>query len=81
MVNKNESENTENTQQNNGLTTKLAEKLGIDRAECNKRLCEAGLQELNGKNYFLTEKGKQSGATLKKGQFGYFIVWSADLVV
>lgn len=82
VVNKNESENTENTQQNNGLTTtKLAEKLGIDRAECNKRLCEAGLQELNGKNYFLTEKGKQSGATLKKGQFGYFIVWSADLVV
>ncbi|XXQ68873.1 phospholipase D family protein [Neisseriaceae bacterium B1] len=82
VVNKNESENSKKSQQNNGLTTtKLAEKLGIDRAECNKRLCEADLQELNGKNYFLTEKGKQSGATLKKGQFGYFIVWSADLVV
>lgn len=70
------------TQQNQGLTTaKLAEKLGIDRVECNKRLCDAGLQELNGKHYFLTEKGKQSGAIIKKGQYGYFIVWSADLVV
>lgn len=69
-------------QQNQGLTTaKLAEKLGIDRVECNKRLCDAGLQELNGKHYFLTEKGKQSGASTKKGQYGYFIVWSADLVV
>lgn len=69
-------------QQNQGLTTaKLAEKLGIDRVECNKRLCDAGLQELNGKHYFLTEKGKQSGASIKKGQYGYFIVWSADLVV
>lgn len=81
VVNKNEPNYIEK-QQNSGLSTnKLAEKLGIDRAECNRRLCEAGLQELNGKNYFLTEKGKQSGATLKKGQYGYFIVWSADLEI
>ena len=64
----------------NGLTTnKLAEKWNIDRAECNKRLCDAGLQEIKGKAYFLTDKGRQSGAELKKGQFGWFIVWPQDL--
>jgi hypothetical protein len=70
------------THSHQGLTTsKLAEKWGMNRAECNQKLCEAGLQELNGKNYFLTEKGKQSGASVKKGQYGYFIVWSADLTL
>lgn len=83
VVNKNENSSQEaESQKFNHLTTaKLAEKWGIDTAECNKRLCEAGLQELNGKNYFLTEKGKQTGASVKKGQYGYFIVWSADLII
>lgn len=61
-------------------TNKLAEKLGIDKDECNQRLCDAGLQELNGTKYFLTEKGKQFGG-LKKGQYGYFIVWSPDIEI
>lgn len=65
-----------------GLTAaKLAEKWGIDRAECNKRLCEAGLQELKGKTYFLTEQGKAAGAVLRKGQYGWFILWPEDLTV
>lgn len=62
-------------------TTKLAEKLGIDRDEFNQRLCEAGLQELKGKNYFLTEKGKYVGGVLRKGQYGWFIVWPEDLSI
>lgn len=66
----------------NGLTTnKLAEKWGIDRTECNKHLCEAGLQELKDKKYFLTEAGKTRGASLKKGQYGWFIVWPDDLAL
>lgn len=60
-------------------TSQLAEKWGISRQECNQRLSEAGLQTLNGKQYYLTEQGKQRGATLKKGAFGWFIVWPNDL--
>ena len=62
-------------------TNKLAEKLGIDRAECNKKLCELGFLELNGKTYFLTDKGKEAGGILRKGQYGWFILWPEDLTV
>lgn len=83
VVDKNASAQEEkNVSAYNGLTTnKLAEKWGLDRAECNKRLCDAGLQEFKGKAYFLTDKGKSSGAELKKGQFGWFIVWPQDLKI
>ena len=60
-------------------TAKLAEKLGIKTAECNRKLCEAGLQENKEGKYFLTEKGRQAGGELKKGQYGYFILWSEHL--
>lgn len=59
----------------------LAEKLQIDRSECNKRLCTHGLQELKGSKYFLTEKGKAAGAILKKGKFGWFILWPENLAL
>lgn len=59
----------------------LAEKLQIDRSECNKRLCNHGLQELKGSKYFLTEKGKAAGAILKKGKFGWFILWPENLAL
>ena len=49
--------------------------------ECNKRLCAAGLQELQGKSYHLTEKGKAAGGIVKKGKFGYFIVYPEDLTL
>ena len=75
-------ETSESNPQNTALTTaKLAEKLGMDRAELNKRLCEMGLQELKDKHYYLTEKGKQAGATLRKGQYGLFILWASDFTI
>lgn len=62
-------------------TTKLAEKLGLAPEELNRRLCECGFQELKGSKYFLTEQGKYIGGLLRKGQYGYFIVWPDDLSV
>lgn len=60
-------------------TTKLAEKLGIDKNEFNQLLADNGYIELKGKNTFLTDKGKMAGGEVKKGQYGYFIVWSVDM--
>lgn len=60
-------------------TAKLAEKLGMDSNELTKLLIEHGYIELKGNNPFLTEKGKSAGGEVKKGKFGYFIVWSVDL--
>lgn len=60
-------------------TAKLAEKFGMDSNELTKLLVEHGYIELKGNNPFLTEKGKNAGGELKKGKFGYFIVWSVDL--
>lgn len=69
-------------EKNYGLTaSKLAEKLGISTAECNQKLCEAGLQEADGRFYRLTEKGKEAGGHVKKGRFGYFIVWPETLAL
>lgn len=62
-------------------TKKLAEKLGLAPEELNRRLCEYGFQELKGSKYFLTEQGKYIGGLLRKGQYGYFIVWPDDLSV
>lgn len=60
-------------------TTKLAEKFGIDSNEFTKMLAENGYIELKGKNAFLTDKGREVGGEVKKGQYGYFIVWSVDM--
>ena len=74
-------EDTSDKQYNHLTAAKLAEKWGIDTTECNKRLCEAGLQELQGKSYHLTEKGKAAGGIVKKGKFGYFIVYPEELTL
>lgn len=64
----------------NSLTAaKLAEKWGMTTAECNQKLCECGWQERNGKFFNLTENGKKAGGEIKKGRFGYFIVWPDNL--
>lgn len=59
-------------------TAKLAEKFGIDNYEFTKMLADNGYIELKGKNTFLTDKGREVGGEVKKGQYGY-IVWSVDL--
>ncbi len=74
-------EDTSDKQYNHLTAAKLAEKWGIDTTECNKRLCEAGLQGLQGKSYHLTEKGKAAGGIVKKGKFGYFIVYPEELTL
>ncbi|WP_019520481.1 phospholipase D family protein [Faucicola boevrei] len=60
-------------------TAKLAEKFGIDNQEFTKMLVESGYLEMKGNTPFLTDKGREVGGELKKGKFGYFIVWSVDL--
>ena len=44
-------------------------------------LADNGYIELKGKNVFLTDKGREVGGEVKKGQYGYFIVWSVDLEI
>jgi len=78
-----ESGGEENDKNHNGLSTaKLAEKFGISTQECNQKLCDLGLQEQKDKNlYYLTDKGKEAGGVLRKGRFGWFIVWPEDLTL
>lgn len=49
--------------------------------ECNQKLCDAGLQESKEGKYFLTEQGKNAGGIVKKGSYGFFIVWPEDLTL
>lgn len=73
-------EETDNQQDSNYLTTtKLAESLGKKPRELNQILLEMGYQEKKEKNYFLTDAGKQAGAILRRGKFGWFIMWPRDL--
>lgn len=60
-------------------TAKLAEKIAMDKDELQDRLVKLGYVEIKGKTAFLTDKGKQAGGELRKGQYGYFIVWSLDM--
>lgn len=61
--------------------SKLAEKLGMTTNELSEKLEQLGYIETKGKNIFLTDKGKQAGGELKKGQYGYFTIWAVDLEV
>ena len=78
-----ESGGEESDKKYNGLNiAKLAEKFGISTQECNQKLCDLGLQEQKDKNlYYLTDKGKEAGGVLRKGRFGWFIVWPEDLTL
>lgn len=60
-------------------TAKLADKIGMNKDELHDKLIKLGYIEMKGKTAFLTEKGRQAGGELKKGQYGYFIVWSVDM--
>ena len=78
-----ESGGEESDKKYNGLNiAKLAEKFGISTQECNQKLCDLCLQEQKDKNlYYLTDKGKEAGGVLRKGRFGWFIVWPEDLTL
>lgn len=76
------SQNAEIAKKYDTLTVaKLAEKWGVTTEECNAKLCHAGLQEIDGKFYRLTDTGKKAGALIKKGRYGYFIVWPDSLTL
>ncbi|MDO4700828.1 MAG: phospholipase D family protein [Moraxella sp.] len=62
-------------------TAKLAEKFAIDSNEFRQLLHDNGYIEIKGKHDYLTNKGREVGGEVKKGQFGYFIVWSVDLEI
>lgn len=76
------SQDTEIAKKYDTLTVaKLAEKWGVTTEECNAKLCHAGLQEIDGKFYRLTDTGKKAGGLIKKGRYGYFIVWPDSLTL
>lgn len=60
-------------------TAKLAEKLNMSTGEFTEKLEQLGYITIQGKNPMLTDKGRQAGGEVKKGKFGYFIVWAIDL--
>lgn len=62
-------------------TARLAEKFGMDTNEFRQLLQDNGYIEIKGKYDYLTSKGREVGGEVKKGQFGYFIVWSVDLEI
>lgn len=62
-------------------TARLAEKFGMDTNEFRQLLQDNGYIEIKGKYDYLTNKGREVGGEVKKGQFGYFIVWSVDLEI
>lgn len=64
-------EEAENQEFSHLTISKLAEKWGIDKTECNKRLYHAGLQEWQGKFYQPTDKGKATGCIMKKDVLDY----------
>lgn len=62
-------------------TAKLAEKFAIEANEFRQLLHDNGYIEIKGKYDYLTDKGKEVGGEVRKGKFGYFIVWSVDLEI
>lgn len=60
-------------------TAKLAEKMGIKTAELNEKLVQLGYVNQQGKEFLLTEQGRQAGGEIKKGKFGDFVVWSVKM--
>ena len=60
-------------------TAKFADKLNMTTAELNEKLEQLGYLEVKGKNIFMTDKGRQAGGEMRKGQYGYFAIWSIDM--
>lgn len=79
IIPRNDSHSPNESSLNYLTAAKLGEKYNIDTRTINQKLSELGLQEWKGKSYFLTEKGKEQGAQLKKGAYGWFILWPETL--
>ncbi|MCI5223639.1 MAG: DNA repair protein [Candidatus Electrothrix sp. AR4] len=62
-------------------TSKLAKKLNKTTKELSDSLVKSGYLETDKGEYGLTEKGRQAGGEKKKGRFGAYFLWNADLTV
>lgn len=73
-------EKTEITDNSSKLTSsKLATKLGIKTTDLLDKLTELGYLEIKEEKHYLTAKAKEIGGEFKKGQYGTFFIWNADV--
>lgn len=73
-------EKTEATDNSSKLTSsKLATKLGIKTTDLLDKLTELGYLEIKEEKHYLTAKAKEIGGEFKKGQYGTFFIWNADV--
>lgn len=79
-VETNTTEKSESSESFGKLTSsKLATKLGLKTSQLLDRLTELGYLELKEDKHVLTTKAKEVGGESKKGQYGNFFVWNADI--
>lgn len=62
-------------------TSKLAKRHGLRTQEFLSKMVEGGCLVTDGEEHNLTPKGQALGAEAKKGRFGSYFVWPADLSV
>jgi phosphatidylserine/phosphatidylglycerophosphate/cardiolipin synthase-like enzyme len=73
-------EKIEVTDNSSKLTSsKLATKLGIKTSDLLDKLTELGYLEIKEEKHYLTVKAKEIGGEFKKGQYGTFFIWNADV--
>lgn len=73
-------EKIEVTDNSSKLTSsKLATKLGIKTSDLLDKLTELGYLEIKEEKHYLTAKAKEIGGEFKKGQYGTFFIWNADV--
>lgn len=60
-------------------TSKLAKKRGSTTSELLQEFVSRGLLEIDGDGHQLTKKGEAIGGESRKGRFGAFFAWPADL--
>lgn len=60
-------------------SSKLATKLGIKTSDLLDKLTELGYLEIKEEKHYLTAKAKEIGGEFKKGQYGTFFIWNADV--
>lgn len=62
-------------------TAKLAKELGLKTQDLNEKLIAKGYLSEEDGNLVLTEAGRGAGGISKKGKFGEFCLWNADMAV
>jgi phosphatidylserine/phosphatidylglycerophosphate/cardiolipin synthase-like enzyme len=60
--------------------SQLAKQMNVTTERLEKLFIEEELVTKKNNNLYLTERGKEFGGSLVKGKYGYFTVWSSDIV-